>query len=1117
MSSPSPETPKPIETPSFTDGNPELSRAASYTDLHSPTTTEPSLRRTFSDYAVPALSKSPTKESVAAGKDILRRTSQRSKDKPATVSRFTLSSSEDLKDSESHVPETKAPEPAVRPSKSRSMSGRIVSLARKPWGSSSRSPSPSAKRSKQQDQSPTRAGRKADDDQPQPSRRRTILYKRPRRPMVAVVAKGPEDGTDSPNSPSGNSLRHRTSFEKFTASLSVSTPVLPPMPKGAAETAASYAIPGGDSSRKKDELWGIFRGLEADYQKFQAKSSSLKANVIRTCLLPFLGRHHLHASCKDLRPEDLDRRVNILNKWWIGMLEMLNGKHNQSISGTDRPVFLEAVVGIMTRPEWRIPFPMAQQNSGPTDSLKYASTSMSETSDGSASSGSDFLVESIHHNIRNIFIQNLLSQMAFVVERMSMRHAPASLVAFCGKACAYAFFFCPGVPEILVRLWCTPPGMFRRILVESAGSRTGNTRAYTQELALCFPPALRPLAFHSQAPLLRYLRQKPETPLNTAGIVWNRPWVSRWAGRDTDLFFVFVKYIHILYSEYLPPETEKGKRILAPGLLLVHAQLLLVLEETIYKQSTQQASDPHSAAAITFDDLIESPDASASSHHLRSGSNSHRSMAENRLIILLRDFLSEQSAEPNRSRLLFAESFCGIIKAAAQKTSLFDHNACFLLCDFLEEIIPIITRYAQSIETELFDWSFWLEVCRQMMQSHNSLTEVRVFSFLYTVWGTWTATDERKASLCLDFLLFEPIFYHYFNHWSPMVRAYFHRLLCWRVGRFNPDPSSLDSMIYETLSDRLLRVWEYYIGFQSKAEEGMTAPLSSAPCTPAPGRRIIIIRCDNQLSPVNLFVSFDRVVPQARSDPTMSQRRNGPSELPNGDSQPAKKRWGLLKAMFGSSSNARSGDGDISTRSSEDSDTNDTDLTILSDSKCMDDHEQTPTSSVEEIVRPKTPPHQPFFFKFSLEWMDRPQWPTKNKRLFTPCLPVASQLHVEQRRSPSKSEYDTASENPSPSDIESETTASEGPEDPMSPDDTPTQPTSNTWPRTPAIKQSPLPELPQPTHDHLVPSKYAGRALAEWAHIVSECDSFFARRRDEGVPTDRVVETPTLGVESFRK
>lgn len=475
------------------------------------------------------------------------------------------------------------------------------------------------------------------------------------------------------------------------------------------------------------------------------------------------------------------------------MLEMLNGKHNQSISGTDRPVFLEAVVGIMTRPEWRIPFPTARQNGGPTDSLKYAaSTSVSETSEGSGSSGSDFLVESIHHNIRNIFVQNLLSQMAFVVEHMSMRHAPASLVAFCGKACAYAFFFCPGVAEILVRLWNTSPTVFRRILAESAGSRIGNMRAYTQELSLGFPVALRPLAFHSHAPLLRYLRQKPEAPLNTTNIPWHGPWIARWCGRDTDLFFVFIKYIHILYAEYLPAETEKPKRVLAPGLLLIHAQLLVAVEDTIYKQSMHpMPENPHTAAAITFDDFIESPDAAAPSNPL--SRNTHRSMAENRLIILLRDLLSESSAEPNRARLFYAESFCGILKVAARRISLFDHNACFLLCDLIEEVIPIITRYAQSIETELFDWNFWLEVCRQMMQSHNSLTEVRVFSFLFCVWGTWSVTEERKAGLCLEFLLFEPIFFHYFNHWSPMVRAYFHRLLCWRIGRYNGDPTPLDS------------------------------------------------------------------------------------------------------------------------------------------------------------------------------------------------------------------------------------------------------------------------------------------------------------------------------------
>jgi len=48
-------------------------------------------------------------------------------------------------------------------------------------------------------------------------------------------------------------------------------------------------------------------------------------------------------------------------------------------------------------------------------------------------------------------------------------------------------------------------------------------------------------------------------------------------------------------------------------------------------------------------------------------------------------------------------------------------------------------------------------------------------------------------------------------------------------------------------------------------------------------------------------------------------------------------------------------------------------------------------------------------------------------------------------------------------------------------------------------------------------AKYAGRALAEWELVVWECQSFFERRRAEGVPANASVETPTLGVEAFRR
>ncbi|KAI2840569.1 hypothetical protein CBS11852_6100 [Aspergillus niger] len=1124
MSSSSPELATPLD-----DEHVHLTHAASYNHLPDLAATEagrPGLRRTFSDLNHPVQTESPSKEDVAAGKDILRRTSLRSKNKPTiAVSRFTVST-EDVSDPAgpetsvppAKVPETRAPSPVARPSKARSMSGRLVSLARKPWTSSSPPSGKSSRlrslRTEEQTLNPPTTSPKAngqadtgsaESEPTAPARRRTILQKRPRRPMVAVVTQSRADSPSTPSSSSPQSLVAKNSLEKLTATLNVTTPVLPPVPKAPATTNPAGTV---DMPRKKDDLWGVFRGLEADFQKFQAKSSALKANVIRSALLPFLNRNQSHQSCRHLRPEDLDRRVNILNKWWTGLLEMLNGKNNQSISGTDRPVYLEAIVGIMTRPEWRVPFPLPPSHSNFPKPLKHASTSISESSDGS--SGSDFLLESIHHNIRNIFTQNLLSQMSFVVERMSMRHAPASLVAFCGKACAYAFFFCPGVADILVRLWNTPPSIFRRVLCQSNLDKGSGTKALTQDLASNFPAALRTLAFHAHTALVRYLRQKPDVPLSTVQIPWQSPWVSRWSGRDTDLFFVFVKYIHVLYADALPPDLDKAKRILAPGLLPIHSQLLVVLEDTLYKQSVPQMPETnHTAAAVTFDDFIEGTDAAVSALPL-GAANSHRLMAENRLIILLRDFLSESSLEPNHARLLYAESFCTIMRAAAERTSLFDHNACFLLCDFVEEVIPIITRYSHSMENDLFDWKFWLQVCRQMMQSHNSLTEVRVFSFLFAIWSTWTASEERKANLCLEFLLEESIFYHYFSHWSPMVRAYFHRLLCWRLGRFNDEPTSLDTTIYETLWNRLQRSWKYYLAFQAKADEELSTPLSSAPCTPAPGRRIIIIRCDNQLSPSNFFVSFDRVVPPAPPEKTSAfSSSNAAAKVESLEHQPAPKRkWSILKAMFGGSSSSKSNGEASSSSSSDESDSASSENPASAD-KGLDGNWR-PQNQSGELSRPKTA-HQPYSFKFSLEWMDRPQWPSKNKRLYTPCLPVGSQLHLQLRKSLIKrddcetsSEYVSAAEGEDDDESYDPQGAPESDEQDARTDDTESEKQSNDL------------DISLAMSDKLAASKYAGRALAEWAQIVSECDSFFARRRDEGVPCDRMVETPTLGVESFR-
>lgn len=519
--------------------------------------------------------------------------------------------------------------------------------------------------------------------------------------------------------------------------------------------------------------------------RFQSRTSTMKTAIIRSALLPFLRNYGDHPSNVALRSEDLDRRINILNRWWTGLLEILNGRNGESVSGSDRPAVLEAVTSIMIRPEWRIPYRLDLDGKVPPFSRSRSTTSLGSVS-------SDFLADSVLHNIKNIYVQNLLSQMAYVVEKMSSRNVPASLVTFSGKAIAYAFFFCDGIADILVRLWGPSPATIRRVLIENQVQRHADFTRWSDSVASKFPSVLYGLAFRSSKFAVRYLRSRPQLPVATKYICWHGPWwMGRWAGRDTDLFFVFTKFYYNLMSDFLPPDPSPQERLCAPGYVLLQAQILTVLDATIQKGSGQSPLNSSLAPSLPYDEILGQADASATILPLPPAV---RSMAENRLILLLRDCLSESTSIVEKVREIFAESFERLFKAAARRTSLFNHNACFTLCDLMEEAITILVRYnaTSASSSILLDWSFWLKVCRQMMESQNTMTEIRLYAFLYSLWGTITADESRKGQICLEWLLDEEFFQKQFNHWCPLVRAYYMRLLCWRIGRLGDSPSEIN-------------------------------------------------------------------------------------------------------------------------------------------------------------------------------------------------------------------------------------------------------------------------------------------------------------------------------------
>ncbi|KAI9709717.1 MAG: hypothetical protein M1820_003119 [Bogoriella megaspora] len=880
---------------------------------------------------------------------------------------------------------------------------------------------------------------------------------------------------------------------------------VPPLPRlTSSEKAAKSDMP-----RKKDELWNSFRTLDGEYQKFQSKSIALKTNVIRSSLLPFLRDNLSNTSHRGLRPEDLDRRCNILNKWWTGLLDMIQGKNNQSISGTDRPVVLEAIAGIMERPEWRsYGTPFCPLN----DRYPPSQTPRNKSATSLLSESSDFLAESVYHNVRNTFVQNLTEQMILVVDRMCLRNASASLVSFCGKACAYAFFFCPGLADILIRLWHLPVNSLKRVVNEGERSKQGPAaKDLSSRIASGFPPSVQHLAFTSVNKTMRALRSPTPIPVRVKDVNWHGYWVSRWAGKESDLFYVFAKHFHILLTDYLPQDTDRYERLCAPGMALVQAQMLNNLDSTIHRQAAQlQIEGNAGASSITFDDVFSDPDAQTPALPMLPA-NATRLMAENRLIMLIRDFLSERSSHIPAARHVFAESFNDVLKASARGISLYDHKACYTLCDFLEEAIFILVRYdsMSHVDDSVLDWPFWLDVFRQMVASQNTMTEIRLYAFFYSCWGTITSDSRRQRETCVNFLMEPSFFDGRFNHWCPMVRAYFMRLLCWRVARYDyGHESRTEVLMLDALMERLLSVWSHYTYLKEQAEANGEGPPLTIPSNPAPHRRLDIARTDTQVGPATSFMAFDGLLDNSHSPPSPlspANKRDSTfnllaetgmrtfASLTSRSEQPPESgnrgKWSLFKNLINpSKSRSRSQSPSPARKPKDDQGKENLKQTQSATLEASNPLQPSPLSADAALkiagataaasngasnrqpqiptITDAAPPHRPLCFKFSLDWVTKSNALPQSMRLYAPHLPTAAQDFLQQHS---------------------------------------------------AKANSPLQFRPvEPKGEQKLSSRYAGRALAEWQLVTGEYEDFVTRRINQGMPADK-VETPVLGVETFRR
>ena len=276
------------------------------------------------------------------------------------------------------------------------------------------------------------------------------------------------------------------------------------------------------------------------------------------------------------------------------------------------------------------------------------------------------------------------------------------------------------------------------------------------------------------------------------------------------------------------------------------------------------------------------------------------------------------------------------------------------------------------------------------------------------------------------------------------------------------------------MSDRLNENWCLFLNHQASAQKHNIAKLSTAPCSPAPSRCLLIMRDDTQRAPSGMFLTFEDILSSTANSEVDPYRKQSSREfLPGYVSEPlryqasmSKTRWNFLKSVmsFGSANEGTSKEASPCVKN-------------LPGVKHRENRyvpkkvypTNSPNAIPDAMERPRGASgaqHATLSFKFSLEWVDHSDSSMiQDRHLYPPKMPFPALLSRKPALLYDKGGYVGR-------DLEG--------------------PASG-------------------------PSKYAGRALAEWAILIDECQKFFDRRKAEGVPSFHQVETPMLSVDPFRK
>ncbi|KAK9490596.1 hypothetical protein V1508DRAFT_424448 [Lipomyces doorenjongii] len=535
-----------------------------------------------------------------------------------------------------------------------------------------------------------------------------------------------------------------------------------------------------------------FRVLESDIQKFTTRQAVHKANILRVGILPFLRNHTGEQTSRTVSVNELDRRVYILHKWWTTLIAGLRERVPHAVPAQDRAAHYETIFGILAREEWRLV---------------------------------------TGKSVVAMYQEALLDTLKLALSRLLMKPVAVNIAVFAGAVLAHAFFYVPGIAGPILYLLRARQAEITRVR-KQCGFTGRQLRSILQPASTVLPQHLSPYVGVSSD----IFNRQPDVPAPIKDEIYG-PWVHHWWGaQDSDVFASFVKHYYSIMSDYVGSVatvcecTPDEALLAAPGIFYIHAIILRLFDSLVHRDRVFAAAQAQTVNEVNLSSATLGTASSAST----------RQLSRMRILIAIKEILESNNATCASYSSTYARFFeSSIMHAAAKRTAVYDADACVALCDLSEAVLFVL---AGSTRKEELNWSFWLDVCKRMLTSESSMIEVRTIAFLYAFWDQFACGEEYGV---VDWVLSDEMWNKFFCHWAPLVRAYYMRLVCWRViRRSSPKWEVALTQLRERLNGT-------YAGVQRAVADGNA--ISVVPCSPVPCRRLGIMQCSGQDTAAHQF------------------------------------------------------------------------------------------------------------------------------------------------------------------------------------------------------------------------------------------------------------------------